>query len=315
MASPVTYNAPSVGSEPFNSQMEEADRYFTRRRQQFEAAVAARKSEGGVRLRPLRSRNRAGPVLSFEACVIQIRPTNISCLQAEDEIANLTAHEVDELRAVIAAQARRIECLQVQLQRQHQQLQQQEAELQQQRANAIEASSVIEEQQKQLRELRAQAAAAAAAHDKQQNLLLQRAARTEQLEEQLGQSLARSKEVVALRQKDVEQLQQLRRQQNSLARHIRAEKSMENAAKEAVVAARHAAELRKVTTQRDALAVAIKKQFKLIEVLKQQKAHLEAARWLQFTEEEFLKVVDAEGALAQARAEQQHQQHPQQELE
>lgn len=90
---------------------------------------------------------------------------------------------------------------------------------------------------------------------------------------------------------------------------------MENAAKEAVVAARHAAELRKVTTQRDALAVAIKKQFKLIEVLKQQKAHLEAARWLQFTEEEFLKVVDAEGALAQARAEQQHQQHPQQELE
>ena len=53
MASPVTYNAPSVGSEPFNSQMEEADRYFTRRRQQFEAAVAARKSEGGVRLRPL----------------------------------------------------------------------------------------------------------------------------------------------------------------------------------------------------------------------------------------------------------------------
>ena len=133
------------------------------------------------------SRNRAGPVLSFEACVIQIRPTNISCLQAEDEIANLTAHEVDELRAVIAAQARRIECLQVQLQRQHQQLQQQEAELQQQRANAIEASSVIEEQQKQLRELRAQAAAAAAAHDKQQNLLLQRAARTEQLEEQLEQ--------------------------------------------------------------------------------------------------------------------------------
>ncbi|CDJ63382.1 LOW QUALITY PROTEIN: hypothetical protein, conserved [Eimeria necatrix] len=117
-------------------------------------------------------------------------------------------------------------------------------------------------------------------------------------------SLASSKEVAALRLRETEELQQLRRQQSSLARQVRADKSMETAAKEAATAARHAAELRKVTTQRDALATAIKKQFKLIEVLKQQKAHLEAARWLQFTEEEFLKVVDAEGSSAHQQSQQ-----------
>lgn len=234
--------------------------------------------------------------------------------QAEDEIASLTVREVDELRAVIAAQARRIESLQAQLQSQHQQLHQQGTELHQQKANAVQATSVIAEQQKQLQELRAEASAAADTNDKQKMLLIQREARAEQLKEQLKESLARSKEVVALRQKDIEELQQLRRQQNSLARHIRAEKTMENEKKEAVMIARHAAELRKVTAQRDALAAAIKKQFKLIEVLKQQKAHLEAARWLQFTEEEFLKVVDTEGTFVQAKAEQ-HQQQQQQQQE
>ncbi|CDJ60182.1 hypothetical protein, conserved [Eimeria maxima] len=239
---------------------------------------------------------------------------DISCFQAEDEIASLTVREVDELRAVIAAQARRIESLQAQLQSQHQQLHQQGTELHQQKANAVQATSVIAEQQKQLQELRAEASAAADTNDKQKMLLIQREARAEQLKEQLKESLARSKEVVALRQKDIEELQQLRRQQNSLARHIRAEKTMENEKKEAVMIARHAAELRKVTAQRDALAAAIKKQFKLIEVLKQQKAHLEAARWLQFTEEEFLKVVDTEGTFVQAKAEQ-HQQQQQQQQE
>lgn len=123
--------------------------------------------------------------------------------------------------------------------------------------------------------------------------------------------LESSKEAAALHQRDTEQLQQLRRQQSSLARHIRCEKSGENAAREAAIAARHEAELRKVTNQRDTLVVALKKQFKLIEVLKQQKAHLEAARWLQFTEEEFLKIVDAEGIFKRQQAELQQQQQQQ----
>ncbi|CDJ32106.1 uncharacterized protein EMH_0042460 [Eimeria mitis] len=286
------------------TQMEETDRYFFRRRQQFEAALAAQKSERGVRIRPL-SASSSYPSAG-EASALQVNVQKMK--YAENEIASLTVREADELRAVIAAQARRIESLQLQLQQQQQVLQQQEVEVQQQKANAIQASSLIAEQEKQLHELRAEAATAAAAHDKQRSLLLQREARAEQLEEQLEQSVARSKEVVALRQKDVQQLQQLRREQSSLARHIRAEKSMENAAKEAVIAARHAAELRKVTAQRDALAAAIKKQFKLIEVLKQQKAHLEAARWLQFTEEEFLKVVDTDGTFTHTQVEHQQQQ-------
>ena len=112
-------------------------------------------------------------------------------------------------------------------------------------------------------------------------------------------ALLSTKEAVTLHQRDAEQLQQLRQQQNRFARHIRAEKSGETAAKEATAAARHAEELRKVTNQRNALAAALKKQFKLIEVLKQQKAHLEAARLLQFTEEEFLKVVGSDGMMKQ----------------
>ncbi|CDJ52979.1 hypothetical protein, conserved [Eimeria brunetti] len=297
MASPAPDDSSTWGRGPSSSQMDQADRYFLKRRQQFEATLAAQKSELGIRVRPL-SASASYPVAGEASGPHE---------KAEDEIASLTVHEVDELRAVIAAQARRIESLQLQLQRQQQQLQQQEAELQRQKANAVQASSLIAEQEKQLHELRAEAATAAAAHDEQKNLLMQREARAEQLEEQLEQTLAKSKEVVALRQKDVEELQLLRRQQSSLARQIRAEKSMENATKEAVTAARHAAELRKVTSQRDALAAAIKKQFKLIEVLKQQKAHLEAARWLQFTEEEFLKVVDTEGMFAHAKADQQQQ--------
>lgn len=100
----------------------------------------------------------------------------------------------------------------------------------------------------------------------------------------------------------------MRRQQSSLARHIRATKSGESAAKEAALAARHAAELRKVITQRDTLVDVVKKQFKLVEVLKQQKAHLEAARYLQFTEEEFLKVIDSERQLKKQQSEPQQQQ-------
>lgn len=41
------------------------------------------------------------------------------------------------------------------------------------------------------------------------------------------------------------------------------------------------------------LVAAFKKQMKLVDVLKKQKIHMEAARMLQFAEEDFVKTLDA----------------------
>jgi len=59
-------------------------------------------------------------------------------------------------------------------------------------------------------------------------------------------------------------------------------------------AAKLAAENKRLIQQRNELLLAFKKQFRLVDVLKKQIVHLEAARTLQFTEEEFTKALRAD---------------------
>ncbi|KAL8434560.1 hypothetical protein Efla_000076 [Eimeria flavescens] len=233
-------------------------------------------------------------------------------LSGEEEIeGGLVSEDAKSMRSTVSSQKRHLAALQEQLQQQQHCIQQQQQQLQQQQAAAAAASSLIAQQQQKLHALSAEAAAAAAAKQQLEERLQQQQQRTAELEQMLDKHLARSKETAAVHQRDYEELQQLRRQQRNFARRVREEKSGEAAAKEAAAAASQAAETRKVARQRDALVALVKKLFRLVDVLKQQKAHLEAARCLQFTEDEFLKAIQA-GARHSKQKQRQRQQQQQQ---
>ncbi|KAL8269734.1 hypothetical protein Esti_006333 [Eimeria stiedai] len=343
MASVSSAASPFPGPDEFALQLPVTDTYFMRRRDQLAASYGVTPAESPKqqisstdkeRHSPTQSLRRVGPEVfpspfkvelaahdspvarEFEELFAQARrcTNEVIFAHAEAEMDGLAGADLRKLRLVIYSQKRHAEALHEQLQQQHHVLQQQKAELQQREAEAAQASFVFKQQQEQLENLRADAASAVAAQEQQARALQQQQRRVAELEAQLEKCMTRSKEAAIVHQKDAEELQQLRQQQCSLVRQIRANKSGDSAAKEAAAAARHAAEIRKVASQRDTLVAVVKKQCKLIEILKQQKAHLEAARCLQFTEEEFLRVIDSRGSFKEHQQKQLQQQQQKKQL-
>ncbi|OEH77525.1 hypothetical protein cyc_04134 [Cyclospora cayetanensis] len=191
-------------------------------------------------------------------------------------------------------------------QQQNGKLTQKDSELQKLDANAAAAAALVSRQLEQIQEMAAQAPTASSTSEEHLSLLKQQQSRIDESEKQLTEyeahisqtaklSLAGSKDAAAQLHTASDQLVEHIRQPSSLTRRKKPGKSGESAAKEGTVAARYAAELRKVMNQRDALVAVVKKQLKLVEVLKQQKAHLEAVMWLHIKEKEFLEVINAKG--------------------
>ena len=69
----------------------------------------------------------------------------------------------------------------------------------------------------------------------------------------------------------------------------RFEKEVQSLKQQQVVDQRNALAVKKLKSQRDDLLLIVKKQIKLIEILKQQTLHAKAATLLEITEKEFVK--------------------------
>ena len=97
-------------------------------------------------------------------------------------------------------------------------------------------------------------------------------------------SVTKTKEI---RQKRIsEELERCKSAMETLKLHGRETKDMAKKDFDKVIG-----ENKKLERQKSELIVALRKQMKLIDVLKRQKAHMEAAKLLSFTEEEFERVI------------------------
>eukprot|EP00210_Caulerpa_lentillifera_P004220 g4025.t1 len=138
-------------------------------------------------------------------------------------------------------------------------------ELQKTKAERGKAQNEVESAKLEIRELKQQITE----HEKEKRQLTTTAKATEVRYKRIAEELDRSKnKIESLKQTEKENKQYARKDYDKLL--------TENA---------------KLERQKSELIVALRKQFKLIDILKRQKTHLEAAKCLSFAEEEFLKVI------------------------